>query len=271
MRCIFLALCFLVGCISETNKSEINYSTTQPINYFAKESVLIDNMRDSVVVIHHKMKQTFVSGSKLENIYDDWVGSGVVIHYDGKYSYILSIDHIIGNLPTTASRSIIGNIGLQTGLMTHEFYVGINDLNLTRDELPTRMKAEIIAKSEYLDISLFKAEFRPAKITRLKDITLPAVGSKIYAIGYPADNGLKITQGIISQYRSSDEDAILKIWVTTPIFGGNSGGGIFTESGDLIGIVQRSRNPVESSAISVTDIVYWLHSINQDFLIKKAD
>jgi len=66
------------------------------------------------------------------------------------------------------------------------------------------------------------------------------VGTKVYAYGYPMalsimGKEIKVTDGIISSKSRFDGD-ITTYQITAPIQGGNSGGPLFDEKGNLIGI-----------------------------------
>ena len=66
------------------------------------------------------------------------------------------------------------------------------------------------------------------------------VGTKVYAFGYPLaltamGKEIKITDGIISSKSGFDGD-ITTYQITAPIQGGNSGGPLFDENGNLLGI-----------------------------------
>jgi serine protease Do len=66
------------------------------------------------------------------------------------------------------------------------------------------------------------------------------VGTKVYAFGYPMALSLmgkeiKVTDGMISSKTGFDGN-ITTYQITAPIQGGNSGGPLFDEKGNLIGI-----------------------------------
>ena len=66
------------------------------------------------------------------------------------------------------------------------------------------------------------------------------VGTKVYAFGYPMaltimGKELKVTDGIISSKSGYDGD-ITSYQISAPIQGGNSGGPLFDDKGNLIGI-----------------------------------
>lgn len=61
------------------------------------------------------------------------------------------------------------------------------------------------------------------------------VGQKVYAIGSPQGLDLTISDGMVSSLRESQEGTFIQ--TTAPISPGSSGGGLFTETGVLVGIV----------------------------------
>jgi S1-C subfamily serine protease len=93
------------------------------------------------------------------------------------------------------------------------------------------------------------------------------VGTKVYAFGYPMalsimGKEIKVTDGIISSKTGFDGN-ITTYQITAPIQGGNSGGPLFDEKGNLIGI--------NSSAIrkNIADNV--AYSIKTSYIINLVD
>ena len=84
------------------------------------------------------------------------------------------------------------------------------------------------------------------------------VGDAVYAIGNPLAEGISVSHGIISKdaedidlIGADDKTAIdlLSLRIDVPVNHGNSGGGLFTRSGELVGIVN-ARNE-EDGAVGV--------------------
>lgn len=72
-------------------------------------------------------------------------------------------------------------------------------------------------------------------------VDLPNVGSKVHIMGHPSAISWTYTPGTIAAYRNEEALRLAKnkgpfIQIVGPIWKGNSGGGAFTESGELIGI-----------------------------------
>lgn len=66
---------------------------------------------------------------------------------------------------------------------------------------------------------------------------LPAVGSKTYMVGHPKGLYWTFMEGLVSGYR--DTALGHNIQVNGSVWFGNSGGGLFNEEGELIGIASR--------------------------------
>lgn len=64
--------------------------------------------------------------------------------------------------------------------------------------------------------------------------TNPARGDKVYTLGCPAGICGRITVGVVSGYASIHEHQVLSTDATA--FFGNSGGGLFNDSGEVVGI-----------------------------------
>jgi S1-C subfamily serine protease len=61
------------------------------------------------------------------------------------------------------------------------------------------------------------------------------VGQRVYAIGAPMGLELTLSEGIVSSLRPTAKGTIIQ--TTAPISPGSSGGGLFSTSGQLVGIV----------------------------------
>mgnify|MGYP001491289171 CR=1 FL=1 len=97
-------------------------------------------------------------------------------------------------------------------------------------------KTNDLAIIKIFDMNFNKVDVIPYNFkTRSSD-----VGTKVYAYGYPMalsimGKEIKITDGIISSKSGYDGD-ITTYQITAPIQGGNSGGPLFDDKGNLIGI-----------------------------------
>lgn len=61
------------------------------------------------------------------------------------------------------------------------------------------------------------------------------VGQKVFAIGSPQGLDLTLSDGLVSALRTTNDVQVIQ--TSAPVSQGSSGGGLFTESGELVGIV----------------------------------
>ena len=93
------------------------------------------------------------------------------------------------------------------------------------------------------------------------------VGTKVYAFGYPMalsimGKEIKVTDGMISSKTGFDGD-ITTYQITAPIQGGNSGGPLFDEKGNLLGI--------NSSGINVQVADNVAYTIKSSYIVNLID
>jgi S1-C subfamily serine protease len=108
------------------------------------------------------------------------------------------------------------------------------------------IKAIVLAKDNQNDIAVLKLSQSPS--TQIPDLQFGdsskvRPGDKVFTIGYPASSILgenqKITDGIVSSITGVEDDPTM-FQITVPIQPGNSGGPLFNESGEVIGITTAS-------------------------------
>lgn len=91
-----------------------------------------------------------------------------------------------------------------------------------------------------IDAALVRVPTGPGVVAAKFESTIePHIGDDVFAVGNPQGLGWTHTKGSISQFRERRRDdgkPLRVIQTSAPINPGNSGGGLYTESGDLIGI-----------------------------------
>jgi S1-C subfamily serine protease len=89
----------------------------------------------------------------------------------------------------------------------------------------------------------------PLAVSSDKEIN---IGDKVFAVGNPEELNWSYTEGVISAVRETSAGSdVLTIYQTqTPINQGNSGGGLYNQEGDLIGIVTWTKDKSQSEGIS---------------------
>ena len=127
----------------------------------------------------------------------------------------------------------------------------------------------VVKSDKKKDLALIKIQnskinLSPIKISKI----IPKIGSEAHAIGHPNGEFWTYTKGYISHLRddyewSYDQKFIMKadvIQTQTPINGGNSGGPLLNQSGNLIGIATfgTPENEGLNFAIRVEEIIRFL-------------
>ena len=95
----------------------------------------------------------------------------------------------------------------------------------------------IVAKDEHKDLALVKADLGGQTLhqARLGTVAEVKPGDPVVVIGNPLGEEFSVTDGIISQIRNQDGYKVVQ--TTAPISPGNSGGPLFNEQGEVVGIV----------------------------------
>ena len=148
----------------------------------------------------------------------EWLGngSGIIISKSG---HIVTNNHVIEDA---------GDIEVE--------FVLNDEVQKFNAEVVQIDKANDLAIIKIFDMNFDGVDEMPYNFkTRSSD-----VGTKVYAFGYPMALSLmgkeiKVTDGIISSKTGFDGD-ITTYQITAPIQAGNSGGPLFDEKGNLIGI-----------------------------------
>lgn len=148
----------------------------------------------------------------------EWLGngSGIIISKSG---YIITNHHVIEDADDIEVEFILDG-----------------EVQKFNAEIVQSDKVNDLAIIKILDVNFDGVDEPPYNFkTRSSD-----VGTKVYAFGYPMalsimGKEMKVTDGIISS-KTGFEGDITKYQITAPIQGGNSGGPLFDDKGNLIGI-----------------------------------
>lgn len=171
-----------------------------------------------------KEGMVFFDVSNPERILDGR-GTGVIIRSYGDRSYIFTAAHVV--VPESKFR----------GAFTCE--VGINR-NENLGNKDTRMKVEIVAFDDDRDLAVLKVAKDLGVNTEIE--RNPFAGEPVWAVGYPvqklnrAVKTLSITGGSLAAIYVPAGKSGNYHRVTADIYFGNSGGGIWTVEGKLVGI-----------------------------------
>ena len=187
-----------------------------------KNNALIEfNLSGNVILykVYPKLSQNSISKKNPERKKTgEWAGngSGIIISKSG---YIITNHHVIEDADDIEVEFILND-------EVQKFNAEIVQVDKTND----------LAIIKIFDMNFDGVDELPYNFkTRSSD-----VGTTVYAFGYPMalsimGKEIKVTDGMISSKTGFDGD-ITTYQITAPIQGGNSGGPLFDEKGNLIGI-----------------------------------
>ena len=106
----------------------------------------------------------------------------------------------------------------------------------------------VVAKDEHKDLALVEAKLGDQVIheARLGSVTGVKPGDPVVAIGNPLGEEFSVTDGIVSQIRNQEGYKVIQ--TTAPISPGNSGGPLFNELGEVIGVTTFSKQDTAGRA-----------------------
>ncbi|MBN1646439.1 MAG: trypsin-like peptidase domain-containing protein, partial [Spirochaetales bacterium] len=155
---------------------------------------------------------SFPDEGKKKQYKNEGLGSGVIVHQDGKKNYVLTNSHVVG---TAEEITVI--------LQNHEEY-----------------SASLVGKDERSDLALlvFESRDRTIKTARLGDSDMLETGDWVLAIGHPFGYFSSVSAGIVSAKGRSGPHENINEFIQTDaaINQGNSGGALINTKGEVIGI-----------------------------------
>ncbi len=167
-------------------------------------------------------------------------GSGVVV---GKNEVVTNC-HVVSNARTIAVRQAADVRGRET----------------------YRMNAELVARNEQRDLCLLSVKelsappaAPPVNFAAARSVS---IGEEVYAIGAPQGLDLSLSRGIISQLRGNyGKQSAPIIQTDAAISPGSSGGGLFNENGELLGITTFKFSGGASEGLSFALPVEWVREL----------
>jgi TPR repeat protein len=151
--------------------------------------------------------------------------------------------------PTCSGSGVIITAG---GLILTANHVVTGATQIQVQTASGKFPAKIIQSDPANDIALIKCEgaFKPSPIVSSKDVQL---AQSVFTIGYPNIDlqgySPKVTKGEISSMNGLKDDP--REWqISVPVQPGNSGGPLFDEKGNIVGIVLTKLNAVKMAKIT---------------------
>lgn len=223
---------------NQTN-TQLQYTTTGSIQsegiYITDVTEIVENAMPAIVAITSKTLITsgnFGPFSSNEKQYSEGAGSGIIVAENDKQIFILTNNHVVEDSNELTVQFIDGEC-------IDAKIVGASERN---DIAVVAVDSDRL-KSETLD---------KIKIATLGDSDNLKVGNGIIAIGNALGYGQSVTTGVVSALDrevSSNDSLIDMIQIDAAINGGNSGGALLNNQGEVVGI-----NTAKYSSSGLTSI-----------------
>ena len=98
----------------------------------------------------------------------------------------------------------------------------------------------IVAIDRSADLALLKVDAKGIPMLKLFPGAMPAIGTRVYAIGSPRELSNTLSEGLVSGLRH-ETPGVTHIQTTAPISPGSSGGPLLDENGRVIGVTSAFR------------------------------
>lgn len=139
---------------------------------------------------------------------------------------------ILGRSRSTPSR-IVSHLIEGTDILTNFHVVRNANYVVITTSRGTSHLAGVVYFNEKQDLALLRAPFEAAgEDTRIASAA--GIGERVFTISNPQGLGWSLSEGIVSRL-PSDDDALVQF--TAPVSPGSSGGGLYNERSELVGII----------------------------------
>jgi S1-C subfamily serine protease len=154
--------------------------------------------------------------------------------------------------PVTRGNTSGSGIVVSEGqVLTNHHVVNECDAHEIIDTSNVVHKATLQASDTQRDLALLGVDKRFASIARIRSNTTPRLGEAITVVGYPLVNVLGSNPTVGFGHISSTtglRDSPAQMQISVPIQRGNSGGPVFDEAGNVIGVVVSKLDALKMAA-----------------------
>jgi S1-C subfamily serine protease len=119
----------------------------------------------------------------------------------------------------------------------------------------TRATAKLVAADNTTDRCVLETELALAPIAGVRPLESLAIGERVFAVGTPASLERTLSEGLISGIRHEKSRNLVQ--TSAPISPGSSGGGLFDERGNLIGITTLGSIGFQNLNFAIAATDFW--------------
>jgi len=232
ITCLYIPFDYLntkINCISESiNKLQNNINTETKERKQADKQEKQDRIAGDKKLQNNDLEKTIINNILNSSVIvygREGLGSGTVIKKTKKEMYILTCHHVIKDVIDLNNDMVKVIVAYSKYKYENNKYKSIGQILYT---------GEIYKNNELLDLTILKVNFVDENLIEVKLAeNEPKLGDIIYTVGNPLGVERNLSKGIISNI--VDEFYISDGTVTL----GNSGGGLFNDKGELIGVPEK--------------------------------
>lgn len=153
-----------------------------------------------------------------------------------------------GKTISFGSGFVVGQNGV---IVTNYHVVGLKKTHSIRIKAGDKIYkvTGIISLDKKNDIAILKANAKNLRTVKLGNLANTEIGSKVYVIGSPEGFENTISDGILSGKRELAPEQII-LQITAPISHGSSGGPVFNDNGEVIGVATAMLDPKKAQNIN---------------------
>jgi len=118
------------------------------------------------------------------------------------------------------------------------------------------LKAQVVGADSATDRCYLRADGDLRPVPGLREYSSLTVGETVYTIGSPKGLVNTLGSGLLSGLRTS-EDKTQYIQISAPVSAGSSGGGLFDDRGNLIGIVSFTIKDAQNLNFAIAASQFW--------------
>jgi serine protease Do len=118
------------------------------------------------------------------------------------------------------------------------------------------LKAEVVGADSATDRCYLRADGDLKPVPGLRDYSSLTVGEIVYTIGSPKGLINTLGSGLLSGLRTSEKETQY-IQISAPVSAGSSGGGLFDDRGNLIGIVSFTIKDAQNLNFAIAASQFW--------------
>lgn len=255
---------YKLACIKDGNKYKLIYLGSSEMLKQWRLGDVKAVLRTSATPGFFKANWYMADKTVNSDVYAMFEGGSMKIVIDGEedgYLKMYPISNNIGNPVSTQEWSGTG-FALNNGYIVTNYHVIDNAKSIhiqgVMGDFENKYAATIIATDKYNDLALLQISDKSFKgfgpIPYNVKTSVSEVGEDVFVLGYPLTNTMgdeiKLTTGVISSKTGFQGDVSL-YQISAPIQPGNSGGPLFDNKGNLIGVVNAKHKGAENVGYAI--------------------